>query len=69
MPALMPSTCGTVRFRPKLTPEASSIVLLGPGVIVVTSANSAAAGRAFRSSVGMARSGNCRFDGAKCTGG
>ena len=37
-----------VRRKPKLTPDASSIVLFGPGVIDVTSANSMPAGNALR---------------------
>lgn len=35
---LMPSMCGTVLTMPKLTPEASSMRLFGPGVIEVTKA-------------------------------
>ena len=37
-PTEMPSICGTVRQKPKFTPEASSMKLLGPGVIEVTKA-------------------------------
>src|SRR5690606_27748126 len=37
-PRLMPSMCGTLRRTPKFTPEASSIMLLGPGVTEVTKA-------------------------------
>ena len=37
-PTEMPSICGTVRQKPKLTPDASSMKLLGPGVIEVTKA-------------------------------
>src|SRR5579871_5633947 len=44
----MPNTCGSVRRKPKLTPDASSIVLFGPGVIEVTSANRMPAGSALR---------------------
>ncbi|MNP66907.1 hypothetical protein D3C76_1626750 [compost metagenome] len=43
--------CGSVRRTPKFTPEASSIMLLGPGVIEVTKANIR---KAARSSMGMA---------------
>lgn len=39
-PRLMPSMCGTLRRTPKFTPEASSIMLLGPGVTEVTKAKS-----------------------------
>ena len=42
-PQVMPSICGSVRRNPKLTPEASSMVLLGPGVIDITSAKVMAA--------------------------
>jgi hypothetical protein len=37
MPTQMPNRCGTVRRNPKFTPEASSMVLFGPGVIDDTS--------------------------------
>jgi len=47
-PRLMPERCGSVRRKPKFTPEASSIVLLGPGVMLVTSANRMPAGSALR---------------------
>ncbi|MNU05283.1 hypothetical protein D3C72_2500210 [compost metagenome] len=36
----MPSACGMVRRTPKFTPDASSMVLLGPGVMEETKANS-----------------------------
>ncbi len=39
-PTLIPSMCGRVRLKPKFTPEASSIMLLGPGVMEVTNAKS-----------------------------
>jgi hypothetical protein len=39
-PILMPSAWGMVRRTPKFTPEASNMVLLGPGVIEETKANS-----------------------------
>ncbi|PAV93276.1 hypothetical protein WR25_07958 [Diploscapter pachys] len=38
-PTLMPSAWGIVRRTPKLTPEASSMVLFGPGVMEETKAN------------------------------
>ena len=34
-PKPMPSMCGMVRRNPKFTPDASNIMLLGPGVIEV----------------------------------
>ena len=37
-PTEMPSMFGTVRQKPKFTPEASRMKLLGPGVIEVTKA-------------------------------
>src|SRR5262245_62681225 len=37
-PRLMPSMCGRLRRTLKFTPEASSIILLGPGVTEVTKA-------------------------------
>ncbi|GAA0264499.1 hypothetical protein GCM10009086_20380 [Pseudomonas rhodesiae] len=37
---LMPSAWGMERRKPKFTPEASNIVLFGPGVIEETKANS-----------------------------
>src|SRR5690242_11456542 len=37
----MPSMCGIVRLKPKFTPDASNMVLFGPGVIEVTRANRA----------------------------
>ena len=40
----MPTICGSVRRKPKLAPDDSSIVLFGPGVIDITSANVSAAG-------------------------
>ncbi len=48
---LMPSMCGRARRTPKFTPEASSIMLLGPGVMEVTKAKPR---KAARSSRGMA---------------
>jgi len=42
----MPSICGNVRRKPKLMPEDSSMVLFGPGVTDVTSANKRAGSRA-----------------------
>jgi len=39
-PTLTPSACGTERRTPKFTPEANSMVLLGPGVMEETKANS-----------------------------
>ncbi|MNG20302.1 hypothetical protein D3C84_1045450 [compost metagenome] len=39
-PTLMPKACGIERRTPKFTPEASNMVLLGPGVIEDTKANS-----------------------------
>ncbi|MNN43356.1 hypothetical protein D3C81_1575900 [compost metagenome] len=42
-PALIPNAWGMVRRKPKLTPEANSMVLLGPGVIEETKANKAKA--------------------------
>src|SRR4029453_3890732 len=44
-PMLMPSTCGTVRAKPKFAPEARTMVLLGPGVIDDTSAKPANAAK------------------------
>ena len=41
----MPSIWGTVRRTPKFSPEASSIMLFGPGVIEVAKPNMAAAER------------------------
>jgi len=35
---LMPSICGIVLAMPKLTPDAKSMKLFGPGVIEVTKA-------------------------------
>src|SRR5690606_37129941 len=40
-----PSACGTVRRRPKLAPDAISIILFGPGVIDETSAKAESAAR------------------------
>src|SRR3546814_14849910 len=37
-PMPTPSACGTVRRRPKLAPDAISIILFGPGVIEVANA-------------------------------
>src|SRR3989338_6133023 len=37
-PRLMPSICGRLRRRPKFSPDASSIMLFGPGVTEVTKA-------------------------------
>ncbi|MCY1314300.1 hypothetical protein D3C80_1721070 [compost metagenome] len=39
-PTLMPRAWGIERRTPKFTPEANSMVLLGPGVIEDTKANS-----------------------------
>ncbi|MOA23714.1 hypothetical protein D3C78_1443530 [compost metagenome] len=39
-PTLMPMACGIERRTPKFTPEASSMVLFGPGVMEDTKANS-----------------------------
>jgi hypothetical protein len=39
MPKMIPATCGRVRLNPKLAPEVVSIMLFGPGVMEVTSAN------------------------------
>ncbi|MNN56571.1 hypothetical protein D3C81_1715110 [compost metagenome] len=39
-PTLIPMAWGMERRTPKLTPEASSMVLLGPGVMEETKANS-----------------------------
>ena len=39
-PRLMPNMCGRVRRKPKFTPDASSIMLLGPGVAEETKAKS-----------------------------
>jgi hypothetical protein len=38
-PTLIPRMCSTVRRKPKFAPEASSIMLLGPGVPAVAKAN------------------------------
>jgi len=35
-PRLIPAICGSVRRMPKFTPEASTIILFGPGVTEVT---------------------------------
>src|SRR4051812_11651517 len=45
-PKPMPSMCGIVRRNPKFTPDASSIMLLGPGVIDVANAKADSASRA-----------------------
>ncbi|MNP35017.1 hypothetical protein D3C76_1283300 [compost metagenome] len=42
-PTLMPKAWGIERRKPKLTPDASNMVLLGPGVIDETKANKAKA--------------------------
>jgi hypothetical protein len=42
-PKHMPAKCRKERRRPKFTPEAKIMVLLGPGVMELTSANKAAA--------------------------
>ena len=52
-PTVIPIMCGTVRRKPKLTPEASSIVLFGPGVIDITSANVIAAKNAAYGKAGF----------------
>ncbi len=45
-PKPMPSMCGIVRRNPKFTPDASSIMLFGPGVIEVANAKTDSASRA-----------------------
>lgn len=42
-PSVTPRRCGSVRRKPKLAPEASNIMLLGPGVIDDTKQNVASA--------------------------
>ena len=44
-PMDMPNICGTVRQKPKFTPDAKSIKLFGPGVTEVATANVASAMR------------------------
>ena len=44
-PELMPMMCGIERRKPKFTPEASIMMLFGPGVTEVTKANSEKASR------------------------
>ncbi|MCY1309898.1 hypothetical protein D9M70_600390 [compost metagenome] len=38
-PMVTPSMCARVLLKPKFTPDASSIVLFGPGVMAPTKAN------------------------------
>src|ERR1700681_1081056 len=38
-PIVMPAICGTVRRKPKCRPDASSMMLCGPGVKNITVAN------------------------------
>ena len=38
-PSTTPSRCGSVRRKPKFTPELINIILLGPGVTPVTKQN------------------------------
>jgi hypothetical protein len=47
----MPNMCGMVRAKPKFTPEAVSMMLLGPGVIEVTKANDTSARNASMGSI------------------
>src|SRR5690606_14749345 len=44
-PSEMPSICGMLRRKPKLRPEASTMALLGPGVMAITKANTTSANR------------------------
>ncbi|MNH27651.1 hypothetical protein D3C79_877730 [compost metagenome] len=53
--------CGIVRLKPKFTPEASNMVLFGPGVIEVTRANRAKpSSRSSESVMGGSPSGSVR---------
>ena len=38
-PTATPIICGIVRLKPKLTPDAATIKLFGPGVMDMTAAN------------------------------
>src|SRR6266702_8013752 len=54
-PIVMPATCGNVRRKPKVSPEDSSMTLLGPGVKNITAANTT---KAIKSGCDMLPSGD-----------
>src|ERR1700682_3577446 len=56
-PIVMPAICGSVRRKPKFRPDASSMMLFGPGVKNITVANIT---KAISSECDMAGSRNLR---------